>query len=363
MNPATRSIAYYVSSHGYGHGVRSCDILNALNRLHPDVSVTVVTDLPAVFLRNRLASASNPFRPGSFDVGMVQLDSIRVDVDATWGRVRDLLARWAGLIAAEERFLRGGRFSAVVADIPAIPLEAARRAGVPAVAVGNFSWDWIYGEFAEQDRRWDAAVRAFEEGYACADVLLRLPFADRMRAFRRIEDLPLVASPGRDRRAELARRCGADPAKRWVLLSFTSLGLDDAALDRIEERSEYEFFTVRPLEWRRRNIHPVDRAEFPFSDVLASVDVVVSKPGFGLMSECVVNRKPLVYSDRTDFREYHVLLDGIARYLQNVHLPSEQLYRGDLSDALRAIETAPPPPERLAGGGAEVAAGRIVGVL
>lgn len=363
MSPNRRLIAYYVSAHGYGHGVRSCDIINAINRLYPDVSVTVVTDLPVPFLRNRLASEANAFRPGSFDVGMVQLDSIRVDVPATLERVRDLLARRSELLAAEEHFLREHDVSAVVADIPAIPLEAACRAGIPAVAVGNFSWDWIYSEFAEKDPRWQPVVRGFEQAYAQTDLLLRLPFADRMAAFPRIADIPLVATPGRNRRTELARLTGCRPEKTWILLSFTALELDGEALDHLERLADYEFFTVRPLEWKRRNIHPVNREEVPFSDVLASADVVISKLGFGLMSECVVNRKPLIYADRSDFREYHVLLDGVKRYLRNVHLPAEQLYRGDLGGALRTIQSAPQPPETLAGAGAEVAARRITALL
>ena len=363
MERRNPSIAYYVSAHGYGHGVRSCDIVNAINRLYPDLSVTVVTDLPVPFLRNRLASASNAFRPGSFDVGMVQRDSIRVDVPATWREVRALLERKDGLVEREAAFIREEGIAAVVADVPAIPLEAARRAGVPAVAVGNFSWDWIYSEFAETEPAWKPVVRQFEEGYALADLLLRLPFADEMKAFPRIEDIPLVASPGRDRRAELARLTGCRPGRKWVLLSFTSLELDEAALDRIEKLTDYEFFTVRPLEWRRRNIHPVNREQIPFSDVLASADAVVSKLGFGLMSECVVNGKPLVYADRSDFREYHVLVGGVKRCLKNVHVPRQNLYRGDLGAALEALWIAPEPPEKLAGGGAEVAAHRIARFL
>ena len=48
-----RHIAYYVTAHGYGHGVRSCDVLGALLTAHPSVKITVTTDLPETFLRSR----------------------------------------------------------------------------------------------------------------------------------------------------------------------------------------------------------------------------------------------------------------------------------------------------------------------
>ena len=352
-------IAYYISSHGYGHGVRSSDIIRAINRLHPEVNVTITTDLPRSFLESRLGSGRNTIRPGSFDVGMVQLDSIRVDVPATLEKVKSLYARKNELIRSESAFLRESGVSRVVVDIAALPAEAAKAAGLPVFAVGNFAWDWIYGEFAETNPEWLPLICEFERGYGMVDLLLRLPFAEPMKAFPKIEDIPLVATAGRSRRDELVKLTGCDPRRKWVLLSFTSLDWDEHALDETERLSDYEFFTVKPLEWRRKNIHAIDRRSIPFSDVLASADVVVSKPGFGLLSECVLNRKPLIYAERADFREYHVLEEGLRRYLKNVHIPAERLYRGELGEALAAIWNQPEPKESLAAGGDEVAAGRI----
>ena len=350
-------IAYYVTAHGYGHGVRSCDILGALLAAHPAVRVTVTTDLPADFLRSRVRSENLVVRPGAFDVGMVQQDSIRVDVGATLARALELAEDRPRLADYEAEMLRGEGADLVVADIPSIPLEAAAAAGIPAVAVGNFSWDWIYSPFVARDPRWSRVVRMFAEGYRQARVLLKLPFSPAMSDFPKQVAVPLLARPGRDRRAEIARLTGADPGRRWVLLSFTSLDWNDAARREVEALHGHEFFTVRPLAWAGcRNIHAVAREQVSFSDVLASCEAVVSKPGFGILSECVVNRKPFIYADREDFIEYPLLERELKRYLKNVHLPAAELYAGRLGAALAAVETAPDPRETLPGGGAEKAA-------
>ena len=358
MSPSA-TIAYYVTAHGYGHGVRSCDVIRALRESYPDLRVVVVSDLPEPFLRSRLPARGVALRRAAFDVGMVQVDSIRVDLPATLAAVREVYARRRDLVAREARWLEQERVAVVVADLPSLPLEAAAAAGLPRLAVGNFAWDWIYEEFQEQDPAWAEIVAQVRAGYAAADLLLRLPFAEEMTAFPRRTDIPLVARPGRADRARLARLTGADPGRHWVLLSFTSLDWDAAALARVERLKEHDFFTVRPLAWSRRNVHAVDRADMSFSDVIASVDAVVSKPGFGILSDCVVNDKPLVYAERTDFREYAVLVQGIERHLRHLHLPAERLYRGDLGEALRLIGRAPPPPRRLRAGGDLVAAQRI----
>jgi len=353
------ALAYYISAHGYGHGVLSAHIIRAFADCCPDVPVILVSDLPQAFLLNRLPGVRVTPRPGSFDLGMVQLDSIQVDVDATLPRISALCDRWDALIAAEADFLTRSHVGLVVADIPAIPLAAAARAGLPRLAVGNFGWDWIYAAFGERNALWDSVAATFERGYANADLLLRLPFHEEMKAFPRIEDLPLVGGPGRERRDEMASLTGSDPRKTWVLLAFTTLAWDDQALAAVERASGYEFFTALPLAWSGRNIHAVDCDTLPFRDILASVDAVISKPGYGIVADCIVNRKPLLFAERSDFREYAILEDAIRRYLRSAHIPAATLYRGDLISGLEMLQGAPDPVFSIAAGGEITAAQRI----
>jgi hypothetical protein len=358
----SRSVAYYISAHGYGHGVRSCCIIRALNELSPDISVHLVTELPQSFLSSHIGSDRNPVRASSFDVGMVQLDSIRVDVDATLSKVEGICLHRKELISREAGYLRDTNIDVVVADIPGIPLGAAARLKIPCLAVGNFGWDWIYSEFAALDQRWQSGVDVFREDYSKADLLLRLPFCEEMTAFSSIEDIPLVARPGKNRRSRIAELTGCDPGKKWILLSFTTLDWNEDALTRVEKITDYEFFTVLPLAWQRSNIHALGREHAVFSDVVASVDAVISKPGFGILSDCIVNRKPLIYADRVNFLEYPILEASIKRYIRNVHIPAASLYRGDIIDSLNTIWSRPDPPETLPAGGDVIAARRIAGI-
>lgn len=352
MNP----IAYYITAHGYGHGARSCDILRQIHRRAPRQPIWITTDLPHEFLRSRLRDCDNLiYRRGASDVGLVQSDSIRADLAQTLDALGELDARWDALLAREQLFLKSENVGLVVADIPAIPLAAAQLNGVSNVAIGNFSWDWIYAEYAREDRRWNHFVNKFRAVYERTDLLLRLPFSPAMSPFPHQKTIPLLASPGTPRRDKLAALAGLDGDKPWILLSFTSLALPPHALDRIDALSrDYEFLCVEPLRYERSSIRSINREMVSFSDVLASCDAVISKPGFGLVSECIVNHKPLIYSDRGDFAEYPYLVRGIRRYLKNHFLPSQQLYAGDFKAALRAIERADHPAEHLAKNGAEL---------
>ena len=136
-----RPIAYYTTNHGYGHGARTCDILRAFGELYPEITIDLVTGLPDSFLANRLTNVSYRLRDRSFDVGMAQKDSVRVDVAETLARLDALETRREHLLAAERDFLRAQHAAMVVADIPGMPLRAASDIGIPAVAVANFSSD------------------------------------------------------------------------------------------------------------------------------------------------------------------------------------------------------------------------------
>lgn len=353
---ASASIVYYVTAHGYGHGVRSCDIIRALQKRCPGSTLTVVSALPEAFFRSRIPWRNVNLRAASFDVGLVQKDGIRSDVEGTLQPLLDLLARHDADLGSEKVFLQSIGAGIVVADIPWLPLAAARAAGIPALAVGNFSWDWIYEPYAAADARWRPVVDAIRRDYACADGLIRLPFAADFPAFRSVRDVPLVADAGRNRREELAGVLGARADTRWCLLAFTALDWAPGAIERLGRLEDTTFLCMEPAAWKGRNIVAVPRSLCPFSDLVASCDMVVSKPGYGVVSDCAVNRRPLVYAEREDFREYPVLVESIRRFLKSVHIPQARLYRGELREYLDAVESAPEPPEAMAAGGAEIAA-------
>jgi L-arabinokinase len=354
-----KKIAYYITAHGYGHGTRSCDILNALRAADPDIPIIVKTDLPVDFMGSRLSNDISLCQ-GAFDVGLIQKDSIHVDLDASIQEIEQLYARETELIAQERIFMQEENIGVVVADIPAIPLAAAQQAGLSNIGCANFGWDWIYSDFIDHDPRWKIYVDKFRKVYKKTDLLLRQPFAEPMAAFPNQIDLPLLANPGTARRELIADKTGADPTKTWVLLSFTTLNLTEDALQNFAQLKQYELFSVEPLEWPESTVRSISRSDVSFADILASSDAVVTKPGFGIVSECIANNKPIIYSERENFKEYPVLVSAIKRFCRQAFIPNTELYAGKLERALKAIERAPEAPEKIKSGGAEQAAYHIL---
>ena len=92
---------------------------------------------------------------------------------------------------------------------------------------------------------------------------------------------------------------------------------------------------------RNFNRAEVQRAGLSYADLVRASDVVVTKPGYGILSECIANRTRMVYTSRGDFREYDVLVRGVKRYLPSAFIPQEKLKAGDLEGTLEEVLAMP----------------------
>ena len=96
-----------------------------------------------------------------------------------------------------------------------------------------------------------------------------------------------------------------------------------------------------------------------YEDLVAASDVVVTKPGYGIISECIANDTAMLYTSRGHFVEYDVLVKEMPRYVRCAFIDQDSLLAGRWRDALDGLLAAPPPPERPRTDGAEVAAAKI----
>jgi hypothetical protein len=96
---------------------------------------------------------------------------------------------------------------------------------------------------------------------------------------------------------------------------------------------------------------------FRYEDLVGAVDVVLTKPGFGITAECISTGTAMLYTSRGQFREYDVLVRELPRYVRNRFLSNADLLGGRWRAALDQLRSQPAPTERMpANGAAEVAA-------
>jgi len=355
-------IVAYVSSHGFGHATRTAAVLGTVRELRPDVAITVVSAAPERLFRRAIPGAL-VFRQLECDVGLVQKDALSIDEAATAARWKQFARDWPDLVDTEWRWLHHLGARVVLGDIPPLAFQAAHEVGVPSLALANFSWDWIYKHLGKRQPTLREAATRCAEAYARAGLLLKLPFAGDLQAFPRVEDVPLVARVPNLTRDLVRQRLGLG-AETVLLLSFGGFGLlgfDASVLARL---GGLVFLTTEPLPAPPPNVRVLDpvrleAAGVEYQDLVGAADVVVTKPGYGIVSDAIGAGVRLIYTERGDFPEYNVIVSEMQRFLACVHVSRADLLAGRLAEAVREVLAKNPPP-RPDISGAEVVARRVL---
>lgn len=336
-----------------------------MHALAPHTRIHLRTTVAPWFIAASLDGVPHDVTPVTLDIGICQPNSITQDLPATAAACEALMARRDALVAAERAALRDLGADLVVSDIPALPFAAAEAEGIAAMALGNFTWSWIYRNLVADEPRLGPVADAFDDDYRRAEALLRLPFhgGDEVAAaFRRVIDLPMVARRSDLETNDARRRLGIDGGRPTVLLSFGGLGPSEIDIDRLARTPDWLFLVTPPGPRREaENVRVVGTEEMMarglrFEDLVRACDVVASKPGYGIVSECIANETRLLYTSRGDFAEYPMLVEGIETHGVSRFIDNETLRAGDWADALNALMAHPRRPCAVATDGAETAA-------
>jgi len=349
-------LCYYVTGHGFGHAIRTIQILKALP---PELPLLVKTTAPERLFREELVGRPFEYIAAEYDCGCLQSDSVTVLRRETLTRYAEIAQRNHEWLPQEVAFLKERSIRCVASDIPSFPLLAAREAGIPAVAVANFTWHDIYSEYAETAE--DAALlaeMAAEYASATAGLVTPLSLPSTPLVFPNAESVPLVARRGQPIREALTQALDIAPGKRLALLYLGGWGLDIhwAALERF---TEWVFLLDRPVSQVASNARIFDPSVWRYADVAASVNVVVSKAGYGTVTECIANSVPLVYLPRLGFAEHEALVLGMNAWGGGIGISEQAFHTGNWENALHAALAVKPDPNAFAANGAEVIAWKL----
>lgn len=363
-------IVFYISGHGFGHASRAIEVINAVQRHQPDAALIVRSAVPA-WLFDTAAQQRLDIQPLETDSGIAQRDSLTHDEADTARRAVRFYENFDERVAAEATWLHAHGARVVVADVPPLACAAAARAQIPSIVVANFTWDWIYRSFPDFDQRAPGVLATIEGAYATASHALRLPMHGGFGSFGNvIRDIPFIARRGTRRAGTVRAALGLDGARPIVLASFGGHGLRlpyEAAsasgrltvlLTEFEAESNPGVGSlphVRCLSGRELSSH-----QLRHEDLVVAADVVLSKPGYGIVSECIASNTALLYTSRGAFPEYDVMVDAMPRVMRCRYIDQAALFEGTWVDAVEQLLQQPAAPTRPMVNGAEVAADFIL---
>lgn len=337
----TRHLAVAISAHGFGHGAQTAAVLAALRACLPRLRLTLLTGLPRSFLHDRI--------PGDFelidwrgDFGMRMRSALDVDLQRSAADYAALHAEWDAHVDTTARLLEKLAPDLLLANIPYLPLAAAARIGLPSAALCSLNWADIYRYYFSQRAEAPEILVAMEAAYNSAEAFLCPAPSMAMPELHNVRHIGPLARVGRDMRAELRARFGVSDTRRLVLIAPGGIELRLPLEDWPEDP---EIAWIVPAAWnvRRRDMQSFESLGLGFTDVLASVDALLGKLGYGTVAECACNATPMLYIPRPDWPEERFLAAWLHEHGRCVPVARETVLRGQLQAPLHALWSQPAP--------------------
>ncbi len=150
-----------------------------------------------------------------------------------------------------------------------------------------------------------------------------------------------IGQRGRRDRDALAAMVGASPGEALVLLSPGGIA-SSLDLRRWPRRPSVRWIAPASIAREAPGTTALEAVGWPHVDVLASVDAVITKPGYGTFVDAACNARPLVYAERPDWPEEPRLGRWLAGRVPTATVRWEDLLRGRVAAALAAVLEAPP---------------------
>ncbi len=343
-----RKIVYYISDVGWGHTTRSVALIRKLLAELDSLKVVVRNRSALPLLKLELSGTGveivenphslEPMWPRSYPF---EKKEVREQLEA-W------MDSWENYVEEEKNFLKKEKPTLVISDISPVPFEAAHELSIPCVAVSNLNW-WDEYLFILDD---EELLVPIKEAYHKATWCFLLPLESENRAFRLIERVPLLAreipsEKVRDIRRNLRRTY--QPEIIATVNTGTFYEAKRNLLKAIEEASRRA-----KILWIARKgtrmpesalVHYIGPDE-PFHCYIAASDFIVSKYGYGTVSEAVLSMVPMLLLYRPEVLEDSLATEELVQsgwalrvsMAETFKIPLEELFqlsRSPLSKRMR----------------------------
>ena len=342
-----------ISSHGLGHLAQVAPILNEVTRRFPSLRLTLRSGVPAERLRARVHGDFTHIAQAS-DFGYVMLDAVRIDFASTAAKYRAQHAHWEQRVADEAAQLAALQPDLVLTDVAYLPLAGAARAGIPSLSMCSLNWADLFAYYFGREEWAPEIHRQMLEAYRSAELFLRLTPAMPMDDFPHRRAIDPVAAPGRDRRAELRARLGLLPDAKLALVAFG--GLDkDLGVEHWPAIPGLHWLIPQGWAVKRADMTATEPLAMLFPDLLRSIDLVLTKPGYGTFTEAASNGAAVLYVRRDNWPEQDCLIEWLHANARCLKIEEGDLASNRMPALLSALWQQPAPPAPIASGATQAA--------
>lgn len=296
-------------------------------------------------------------------MGILQRDSLELDLNETFKACSALHNQIPALINREVEFVKRHDICLILGDIPPIAFEIAARASIPSVAITNFTWNWIYRAYVETYPEFLSLIEEMERFYRKATLALTLPYPGKMDVFPKQESIPWIARVSSLNKQQAKAKFKIPESAITILLSFGGLGLKRLPWRRLKQLRDFYFVATDETTQRDGNLLILPDAQREYQDLVCGADVIVTKPGYGIVTDVISHQIPALYTERGEFPEYPLLVQALNDLATAEFVPQNDLLIGNIEPLIARLLNKDRNWPTVGLNGAAVAAEKILTLL
>lgn len=343
-------IVVYASSHGWGHSTRLIPIINELWEYKVDIASTAPEWL---FTSSLTIKRKYPLTVRNFktDVGCVQSDPFTMDLNQTISDYKAIFNNEDTMLENELIYLnKNGPVRLVISDISWFGQVVADALHVPSICIATFDWPFIYQhitpkypELKEIVEKIEKISENFDYCLVPGSICKPLNISKAQIQFNWLSRKPHFTEEEMKEQLQVAFHC------ETVLLSFGGHMVHELPKGIWKKYSFLEFFILVAENDVRSppasNVHFLSNRIWSghHTDLVNSVDVVMGKLGYGLVSEVLHCKTKFLIVQRIGNPECEVLTPLVKSVVPVKEITPEQFAAGDWDalDDLLSIERIP----------------------
>jgi len=335
------SIGYFISPHGFGHAARASAVMAAMYDINSSIRFEIFTTIPEWFF---LQSLSGPFTYHSLltDVGMVQKTPLQEDLPETLQKLNNFLPYDGSKIGSLSKDINQIGCQLIICDISPMGIVVAQKAHVPSVLIENFTWDWVYENYASADFPANQHVDYLKKIFKSANYHIQ---TEPVCHYSNVDLTALpISRKVRNSPQQVRQSLSIPDETKVVMVTMGGVPEEYKFLTQLRHHSNIYFI----ISGGSQSMQLVDNlvllphhSDFFHPDLVNACDAVVGKLGYSTLAEIYHAGVPYGYIPRSTFKESEVLEAFVKNQMSGCAISESQFQEGSWMSFLPEILSLP----------------------
>lgn len=229
-----------------------------------------------------------------------------------------LHAEWPERVASLAGEMTEKNIKLVISDIAYLPLAAAQAAQIPNVALCSLNWADVVERYLQSKRAsdWSADIK---QVYQHADLFILPTPSMAMPWLKNSVEVAPIGRVGKCKRDIVALSVNADDNAFIVLVGMGGIALKlslqnwPTIINGRSVRYIVPDSLVSGIESPSGCFFPLSKLSMSYHHLMASVDIMLTKPGYGTFVEAAATGLPVIYAVRDDWPDSQSLVSWLSK--------------------------------------------------